>query len=292
MSMFQTEGKVQVTLRSGERKWMTRREYRAYLKRLEALKSIYQQYVKYNIVDTNLPDVDQIRSIVEMGNDLMNSICEIADSITVAGYNRVKNEVSQKITKGEFTDIVRYVSRHLDKDKSIDDEKFTARLLKDIDATIYKINLKRSFYTNFNEFKDFVVPEDSTNVIFPKLDAKNNKRFKEIVKSCAKARNYLDTQLWPTFHEYSDVAEYISKGDLNYDKYKQLVDYMHYENNDDKRFQNQKKRYKLLIENFVKSYLLCKKYGYEYFTDVEALIYNQTCDKYLDEASEQLKQMA
>ena len=127
---------------------------------------------------------------------------------------------------------------------------FTAKLLKDIDQTIYKINLKRIFYTNFNECNEFVIPEESKNVVFPKLNAAANKRFKEIVKSCAKARKHINEQLWPAFHEYAMVAEFISHGDLNYAKYKQLVDYMHYAGCDDKRFQNYKKHVKRFKDNF------------------------------------------
>ena len=251
--LHKTEGKMLVTLKSGEVKWMTKREYLAYLKRLESLKSVYDEYVKYKLIDVSDDVQTQVQSLVNKGSELLCSICELADSITISGYNRIKNEVSSKITKAEFTDIVRYVSRHLDKDKTSDDEKFTAKLLKDIDETIYKINLKRIFYTNFDEFNDYVIPEESNKVIFPKLNSKVNQRFKEIVKSCAKARYHIDTQLWPAMREYAEVAEYITKGDIDYTKYKQLVDYLHYADNDDSRFQNQKKRYKIMAQNFIKA---------------------------------------
>ena len=279
--MHQTEGKLLFTLKSGEKKWMTKREYNAYIKRLKSLETLYNDYVDCKIIEDNMATVDQIQTLVSMGNNLMSSICESADSITVSGYNRVTNEVSNKITKPEFIEIVKYVSKHLDAESNVtEDEKLTEKLLKDIDEITYKINLKRIFYSNFNEFNDYVIPDpcESNKVIFPKLSKINNKRFKEIVKSCAKARKYIDEHLWPAFQEYASVAEYVSNGDLNYDRYKQLVDYMHYENTEDPRYINKiDKRYKVLSDKFINSYTLCKKYGYdEYFEDVENMIINDS----------------
>lgn len=290
--MHKTEGKILVTLKTGEQAWMTKREYRNYLKRLEALKSLYDQYEKYEIIDSNDTPTQQIKHLVELGSFLMSEICELADSITVAGYNRVKNEVSQKISKDDFVNIVKYVAGHLNTDKTIDDTKLTDKLLKNIDQTIYKINLKRIFYTNFVECNDFSVPEDNEKIVFPRLQAKNDKRFKEIVKSCAKARKYIDEKLWPAMYEYGKVAEYISKGDLNYPRYKQLVDYVHYADNEDDRFQNQKKRYVIMAKNFMNAYTLSKRYGYNFFDNVELEIYNTVYDDFKDEDNEDIKKIA
>lgn len=287
------EGKMLVTLRSGEQKWMTKREYLNYLKRLEALKSVYDEFVKYDIIDFSAGIEEQVHELVNKGCELMFDICNLADSITISGYNRIKNEISSKITKAQFIEIVRYVSNHLDSDKTIDDAKFTAKLLKEVDEAIYKINLNRIFYINFAEFNDFAIPDDSQKVAFPKLDTKINKRFKEIVKSCAKVRHELDKKLWPAMREYAAVAEYITKGHLDYIRFKQLVDYQYYADNDDKRFQNLNKRFKIMAKKFMDVYKLCKTYGYDnYFEDVEALIYKYTVDEEIDEGCEQYKNMA
>ena len=57
-------------------------------------------------------------------------------------------------------------------------------------------------------------------------------------------------------------------------KYKKLVDYQHYTGIDDKRFQGQDKRWEKMAENFLTVYRLCKKYGYDYFNNIENEIYN------------------
>ena len=100
------------------------------------------------------------------------------------------------------------------------------------------------------------------------------KKFKEIVQSCAKARKYLDEKLWPQYKEYAALAEYVSGGDLSYERYKKLVDYQYYTGDEDKRFQGQDKRWEKMAENFLMVYRLCKKYGYGYFDDIENEIYN------------------
>ena len=280
-----TTSKMLITLKSGKTKWMTKREYNSYIQRLASLKTVYDQYVEYGYIDPNEDKQKQVQALVELGSNLMCQICNMADSITISGFNRIKNEISDKINKEDFINIVKYVAARLDKEQNTikDDEKFTAKLLKDIDASIYKINFKRIFYTNYIDFKEFNLPEESNQVVFPKLkELKNNKQFKEIVKSCAKARKYIDSKLWPAFYEYGSVAEYITDGELDYPQYKQLVDYLHYADIEDKRFQSQKKRYKLLIKNFLKGYSLCKKYGYDYFDEVESAIVDQNYDNYLN----------
>ena len=268
------EGKMLFTLKNGEQKWMTKREYKNYIKHLESIKSIYNEYVEYGDIDPKLSQIEQVHQVVDLGVNLMSIIGNTADSITISGYNRIKNEVNEKISKADFVDIVKYVSTHLDEDNNGDDEKLTKKLLKDINATIYKINLKRIFYTKFNSEKDFIVPEDSCEVIFPKLKEMNNKRFKEIVKSCAKARKYLDQTLWPQYQDYASLVEYITKGEISYKEYKKLVDYKYYTGDEDKRWEK-------LVENFLYAYKLCKKYGYnDYFREVEDTIYNYTHENY------------
>ena len=139
-------------------------------------------------------------------------------------------------------------------------------MLKEIDESVFNINFKRVFYNQFIEFNDFAIVETPENVIFPKIKySTNNKKFKEIVQSCAKARKYLDEKLWPQYKEYAALAEYVSGGDLSYERYKKLVDYQYYTGDEDKRFQGQDKRWEKMAENFLMVYRLCKKYGYVKF---------------------------
>ncbi len=268
------KGKLLITLKSGDQKWMTKSEYKHYLKRLESLKSLYDEYVKYGLIDDSLSVIDKVQSIVNMGSELMGIICNTADKITITGYNSVKSQVNSNIIKEDFIEIVKFVSSHIDDDHSVDDTKLTKKMLQEIDKSVFKINFKKIFYNQFIEFNDFAVPESPKNVIFPKIKYSNNKKFKEIVKSCAKARQYLDQKLWPQYKEYAALAEYVTAGDLSYEKYKKLVDYQHYTGIDDKRFQGQDKRWEKMAENFLTVYRLCKKYGYDYFNNIENEIYN------------------
>lgn len=267
-------GKILITLKSGEQKWMTKREYNNYKKRLSSLKDLYDQYVEYGFINNALSIKEKVQTIVNMGVELMGVIGTTADKITITGYNSVKSQVNKNISKEDFIDIVKFVCSHEDSE-GIDDTKLTSKMLKEIDDSVFKINFKRVFYNQFIEFNDFAVVEDPKNVIFPKIKySTNNKRFKEIVKSCAKARKYLDNKLWPQYKEYAALAEYVTNGDLSYDKYKKLVDYQYYTGDEDKRFRGQDKRWEKLIENFLNSYRLCKKYGYTYFDEIENEIYN------------------
>ena len=83
--------------------------------------------------------------------------------------------------------------------------------------------------------------------------------------------------------EYAVVAEYITNGYIDYNRFKQLVDYQHYADCKEKRFQNLNKRFKIMADKFMEVYKLCKKYGYDhYFADVEDLIYQYTNDNEFD----------
>jgi len=273
------KGKLLFTLKDGSQKWMTKREYENYKNRLESLKGLYDQYVEYGFINNAQSVVEKVQTIVDMGIDLMGIICNTADKITVTGYNIVKNEVNKNISKDDFINIVKFVYLHEDKN-DIDDTKLTTKMLKEIDDSVFKINFKRVFYNQFIEFNNFAIVENPQNVIFPKIKyCTNNKKFKEVVKSCAKARKYLDEKLWPQYREYAALAEYVTSGDLSYEKYKKLVDYKYYEGNDDKRFQGQDKRWEKLAENFLNAYHLCKKYGYTYFDDIENEIYNSVINE-------------
>ena len=281
-----TESKMLFTLKNGEQKWMTKREYRNYKKRLEALKSVYDQYVEVGFIDPNLDIIDQVHQVVDLGVELMGLIGYTADKISISGIHRVQNEVNKKISKEDFTQMVKHVAAHLDQDvQQKDNDKFTAKLLKDIDEAIYKINLKRTFFTNFNDLNEIMVPKESKEIIFPRLSEEKNKRFNEIVKSCAKARNYLDTKLWPQYKEYASLAEYITQGDLTYERYKKLVDYKYYTGDEDPRFQNQDKRWEKMVSNFLYVYRLCKKYDYDYFHQVEEEVLGEMEEDILDEVA-------
>lgn len=268
------KGKLLFELKNGEKKWMTKSEYNHYINRLSSLKSLYEDYVENEFIDSKLPVNEQIHQIVDLGIELMGIICSTADKITIVGYNSIKSQVNKNIAKEDFVEIVRFVSHHMD-NNSTDDTKLTQKMLKEIDKSVFKINFKRVFYNQFIEFNDFAVTETPENVVFPKIKySTNNKKFKEIVNSCAKARQYLDQKLWPQYKEYAALAEYVSHGDLSYERYKKLVDYKYYTGNDDKRFQTQDKRWEKLVKNFLDAYRLCKKYDYNYFEDVENEIYN------------------
>ena len=268
------KGKLLFELKNGEKKWMTKSEYNHYINRLSSLKSLYEDYVENEFIDSKLPVNEQIHQIVDLGIELMGIICSTADKITIVGYNSVKSQVNKNITKEDFVEIIKFVSHHMD-NNSADDTKLTQKMLKEIDKSVFKINFKRVFYNQFIEFNDFAVTETPENIVFPKIKySTNNKKFKEIVNSCAKARQYLDQKLWPQYKEYAALAEYVSHGDLNYERYKKLVDYKYYTGNDDKRFQTQDKRWEKLVKNFLDAYRLCKKYDYNYFEDVENEIYN------------------
>jgi len=268
------KGKLLFELKNGEKKWMTKSEYNHYINRLSSLKSLYEDYVENEFIDSKLPVNEQIHQIVDLGIELMGIICSTADKITIVGYNSVKSQVNKNITKEDFVEIIKFVSHHMD-NNSADDTKLTQKMLKEIDKSVFKINFKRVFYNQFIEFNDFAVTETPENIVFPKIKySTNNKKFKEIVNSCAKARQYLDQKLWPQYKEYAALAEYVSHGDLNYERYKKLVDYKYYTGSDDKRFQTQDKRWEKLVKNFLDAYRLCKKYDYNYFEDVENEIYN------------------
>ena len=178
---MERKGKILVTLKNGEQQWMTKSEYEHYLKRLDSLKVLYDQYVEYGLINDSLSIIDKVQSIVNMGVELMGIIGSTADKISIIGYNSVKSQVNKNITKEDFINIVKFVCFHENNTNTIDDSKLTKKMLKEIDESVFKINFKRVFYNQFIEFNDFAVVESPENVIFPKIKySTNNKKFKEI----------------------------------------------------------------------------------------------------------------
>ena len=273
-----TEGKSLFTLNDGTKKLMTKQEFRNYLKRLEALKTKYDSFLETGFISDDMTEVEKIHILVDLGDSLMCEICENADLITVTGVNRVQNEVSQKIDKDVFIEFVKFYAKNCSKDKEdIQETKIFEKILKDIEQSVYKINLKRLFYMTFISEDEIVVPVDVKHTEFPRLTPEKNKKFKEILNSCAKTRNYIDKELWPQYEEYAEIAEYVTKGEISREKYKQLVDYQHYSSNDEKRFNTFDKKWQKLHDLFIERYMLCKKYGYDYFDDIETKILNKEC---------------
>ena len=78
-------GKILITLKSGEQKWMTKREYNNYKKRLSSLKDLYDQYVEYGFINNALSIKEKVQTIVNMGVELMGVIGTTADKITITG---------------------------------------------------------------------------------------------------------------------------------------------------------------------------------------------------------------
>lgn len=273
-----TEGKSLFTLNDGTKKLMTKQEFKNYLKRLESLKTKYDEYVKEGFLTEDMTTVQKVHTLVNLGDSLMCEICENADFITVTGVNRVHNEVSPKIDKNVFIEFVKFYAKNCSKDKeNVQETKIFSKILKDIEQSVYKINLKRLFYMAFFSEDEIVVPIDVKHAEFPRLTPEKNKKFKEILRSCAKTRNYIDKELWPQYDEYAEVAEYVTNGEISREKYKQLVDYQHYSGNDEKRFNTFDKKWQKLYDLFLERYSLCKKYGYGYFDDIEAAITNKEC---------------
>ena len=208
---------------------------------------------------------EKVRALVFAANEVLTQICENADKIKIDMYDEASEILPiDKPRWKEFAKLAYKVAQGDIKDSMI--EKTHEKLHE----SLYISQLKKSFF-------DTYVMNGSTAMFVKKddvpYDGLNNDNtfsdddFEQLLLDAVNVRHYLNTVLWPAFKNFAQAAFYITKGELEYKHFKDLVDWEHYKNGG---YPSEKSKPKLwaIFDKFDYSYRLMYKYG---FNQINAL---------------------
>jgi len=166
-----------------------------------------------------------------------------------------------------------------------DTSAIEAKIEKDFVSDVYRQSFKRSLYKNYLTFGQIVLPEEKSVEVqkMPSINTKTDKQFTQELKNAVKLRDKMDNELYPEYRHYAMAAEHLTHGDLDYTRFKSIVDYHYYaefKNPDEKWYDHSPQ---CIIDKILNAYKLCDKYGYE---DLFASVKDYFYEKFLQEQNE------
>lgn len=201
-------------------------------------------------------EIDQIHMLVDAGDALMFEICKLSDEIKITDLDKVKEITPlDKRTYLDFVNIA--VKKNNDKLK----EKAIMKFQADFNKRLFITNLRHSFLSSYMEGKDLKVTDYDSEEYVPFSDYVSD-TFLEIMNDSAKKRDYLNNVLWKRYRTYSNAAEYLTKGELCYKDFKNLVDWQHYKEGG---YPTEKTPSKIwsIFDKFNYAYRTLSKWGYD-----------------------------
>jgi len=190
-------------------------------KRLQKLAIIYGQ-VDEELHIAGKPINEQVHILVDKCNELQGQICQHADSIKIDDLTKVQDITD--IDKKTYLDFVNICAlKNKDKLK----EKAIAKFESDFENRLFISNLRHSFLESYMSGYDLKITDEGNQEYKPFVDYKSEE-FEKIMEDSAKTRMYINDVLYKQYKKYAAAAEYITKLELNYRDFKNLVDWEHY----------------------------------------------------------------
>lgn len=182
---------------------------------------------KYSMVDGELhisgnPINEQIHTLVNACLDIQKEICQMSDSIKIDDLLKVQDITD--IDKKTYLDFVNITAlKNNDKLK----EKAIAKFENDFSNRLVIANLRHSFLESYMSGNDLKIT-DQDNYEYKPFEDYKSEEFEKIMEDSAKKREYINKTLYGRYKLYAAAAEYITKLDLSYSKFKNLVDWEYY----------------------------------------------------------------
>ena len=190
-------------------------------KRLQKLAVIYDEVDK-ELHIAGRPVIEQVHILVNHCNNLQGQICEYADSIKIDDLTKAQDITD--IDKKTYLDFVNICAlKNKDKLK----EKAIAKFESDFENRLFISNLRHSFLESYMSGYDLKITDESNQEYKPFIDYKSEE-FEKIMEDSAKTRMYINDVLYKAYKKYAAAAEYITKLELTYKDFKNLVDWEHY----------------------------------------------------------------
>ena len=187
-------------------------------KKLQKLASVYSEADgELNIAGK--PINEQVHILVDTCVAIQHEICAMSDSIKIDDLLKVQDITD--IDKKTYLDFVNICAlKNNDKLK----EKAIAKFENDFNNRLFISNLRHAFLESYMSGNDLKITDDSNYEYKPFSDYKSDE-FEKIMEDSAKKREYINKVLYKRYKGFAQAAEYITKLDLSYAKFKQLVDW-------------------------------------------------------------------
>jgi len=190
-------------------------------------KKLAKLSVAYTLADNELhiagkPINEQIHILVNACSDIQSEICSVADSIKIEDLTKVQDITD--IDKKTYLDFVNITAlKNNDKLK----EKAISKFENDFSNRLVIANLRHSFLESYMSGNDLKIT-DQDNYEYKPFEDYKSEEFEKIMEDSAKKREYINKVLYGHYKTLAKAAEYITKLDLSYSKFKNLVDWEHY----------------------------------------------------------------
>lgn len=202
-----------------ERKKMTEEQ-----KQEKKLQKLYIYYAKADS-ELNLSGNDineQVKKLVNACLDIQAEICKSSDSIKIDDLDKIKDITN--IDKKTYMDFVKIcILKNNDKLK----DKVIAKFENDFQNRLVITNLRHSFLESYMSGGDLKIT-DEDNYKYEAFSDYRSDEFEQIMEDSAKKHEYINKVLYGQYKTYAKAAEYLTKLELTYGKFKQLVDWEYY----------------------------------------------------------------
>jgi hypothetical protein len=190
-------------------------------KKLQKLAIIYGQ-VDNEIGISGHPVEEQVRMLVKACLPIQCEICQVADSIKIEDLTKVQDITD--IDKKTYLDFVNICAlKNKDKLK----EKAIAKFEADFGNKLVIANLRHAFLESYMSGNDLKITDENNYEYKPFPDYTSDV-FEKIMEDSAKKRDYINSVLYGRYKKYAKAAEYITKMELTYGDFKNLVDWEYY----------------------------------------------------------------
>lgn len=252
---------------------MTKAQMKKYIEHRKACEEIYKGLVDTNVFNGDDTEKAKLDTLIDMCCGIQSEICHMADSIK--DYAKSAKEYSKTMTPKMFKDAMQFIKTHSPKTidgKSIDEQKTENNYKIDL----FKHSFKRNLCQNYLSFGKILIPDEKSIdlQLIPSVQTKEHKQLEKDLKTCAGWRDIMDNNFYPEYRLYQMAAEHITHGDLDYKRFKTLVNYAYY---GDLKPENEYYRnsYSKPLIQFMDAYKLCEKYGCsDYFNEAKNYFYD------------------
>lgn len=190
-------------------------------------KKLAKLSIAYTAADNELhiagkPVDEQVHILVNACSEIQGEICTVADSIKIDDLLKVQDITD--IDKKTYLDFVNITAlKNNDKLK----EKAISKFENDFSNRLTIANLRHSFLESYMSGNDLKIT-DQDNYEYKPFEDYKSEEFEQIMEDSAKKREYINKTLYGHYKTLAKAAEYITKLDLSYSKFKNLVDWEHY----------------------------------------------------------------
>lgn len=221
-------------------------------------KETYLEVVREFNIDTRKSYKRQVQQLVILADDIQSQICNSADTIKISDYEDIVNNVDSDMSKDAWKEIVSLNSRSASIKQSTR-EKYIKKTRQQIKSEMYKT---MQLNNDYKAESDIPIPAGNVNC---KVNEEVNNTYSDILRRSTSTRNYINNVLYKKYKKLAEAAEYISEGDVTYDRFKSMVDYEHYLGGYPS--DNSPAKIDATICKFLECYYLLKKYHPEFFDE-------------------------